>query len=134
MIVERLFNQTCNRKNSSHFSVQELSFRGNAMQKAKNCKTFKLIIFQSRENKKSGVHAKFHVKHSVAIKATHTCVRSSTRWVRTRNGHKVGRTHFSLGVTYTKTLTWVLIIFFDMHWWDLNTKSFRQFSAIKNTF
>ena len=22
---------------------------------------------------------------------------------------------------------------FDMHWWDLNTKSFRQYSAIKNT-
>ena len=23
---------------------------------------------------------------------------------------------------------------FDMHWWDLNTKSFRRFAAIKNTF
>ena len=22
----------------------------------------------------------------------------------------------------------------DMHWWDLNTKSFRRFSAIKNTY
>ena len=22
----------------------------------------------------------------------------------------------------------------DMHWWDLNTKSFLQFSAIKNTY
>ena len=25
-------------------------------------------------------------------------------------------------------------ILFDMHWWDLNTKSFRRFSAIKNTY
>ena len=64
----------------------------------------------------------------------HTCVRSSTWWVRTRNGHKVGRTHFSLGGTYTKTLTWLLIILIDMHWWDLNTISFRRFSAIKNTY
>ena len=23
---------------------------------------------------------------------------------------------------------------FDMHWWDLNTKSFRRFAAIKNTY
>ena len=65
---------------------------------------------------------------------THTCVRSSTWWVRTRNGHKVGRTHFSLGGTYTKTLAWLLKILIDMHWWDLNTKSFRRFSAIKNTY
>ena len=65
---------------------------------------------------------------------THTCVRSSTWWVRTRNGHKVGRTHFSLGGAYTKTLTWLLKILIDMHWWDINTKSFRRFSAIKNTY
>ena len=65
---------------------------------------------------------------------TLTCVRSSTWWVRTRNGHKVGRTHFSLGGTYTKSLTWLLIILIDMHWWDLNTKSFWRFSAIKNTY
>ena len=65
---------------------------------------------------------------------THTCVRSSTWWVRTRNGHKMGRTHFSLGGTYTKTLTWLLKILIDMPWWDLNTKSFRRFSAIKNTY
>ena len=25
-------------------------------------------------------------------------------------------------------------ILIDMHWWDLNTKSFRRFPAIKNTF
>ena len=56
---------------------------------------------------------------------SHTCVRGSTWWVRTRNEHKVGRTHFFLGGTYTKTLTWPLIILIDMHWWDLNTKSFR---------
>ena len=35
--------------------------------------------------------------------STHICVRSSTWCVRTRSGHKVGRTHFSLGGTYTKT-------------------------------
>ena len=38
------------------------------------------------------------------------------------------------------TLTWNLFvdfqlsrILFDRHWWDLNTKFFRRFSAIKNT-
>ena len=65
---------------------------------------------------------------------THACVRSSTWWVRTRNGHKVGRTHFSIGGTYTKTSIWLLIILIDMHWWDLNSKSFRRFSATKNTY
>ena len=65
---------------------------------------------------------------------SNACVRSGTWWVRTRNGHKVGRTHFSLGGLYTKTLTWVLIILIDMHWWDLNTKSFRRISGIKNTY
>ena len=70
----------------------------------------------------------------IDIISAHTCVRSSTWWVRTRNGHKVGRTDFSLGGTYTKSLTWLLIILIDMHWWDLNTKSFWRFSAIKNTY
>ena len=39
------------------------------------------------------------------------------------------------------TLTWNLFVDFqpsriliDMHWWDLNTKSFRRSSAIKNTY
>ena len=98
----------------------------------------------------------FSNAHTHTHTHTHTCARSSTWWVRTRNGHKVGRTHFSLGGTYTKTLTWVLIILIDMHWWDLkqnlfgefqlsrilidmhwwdlNTKSFRRISAIKNTY
>ena len=40
---------------------------------------------------------------SQSASCIHTCVRSSTWWVRTRNGHKVGRTHFSLCGTYTKT-------------------------------
>ena len=53
-----------------------------------------------------------------------TCVQSSTWWVRTRNE----LTHFFLGGTYTKTLTWPLIILIDMHWWDLNTKSYAFFS------
>ena len=53
---------------------------------------------------------------------------------RTRNGHKVGRTHFSIGGTYTKFITWLLLILIDMHWWDLNTKSFRRYSAIKKTY
>ena len=33
-----------------------------------------------------------------------------------------------------KLYTWLIIILIDMHWWDLNTKSFQRFSAIMNTY
>ena len=77
---------------------------------------------------------KFTKPRRSAHSFAHICVRSSTWWVRTRNRHKVGRTHFSLGGTCPKTLTLILIILIGMHLWDLNTKSFRRFSAIKKTY
>ena len=42
-----------------------------------------------------------------------------------------------IGGTWTRNLFGDLQlsrILFDMHWWDLNTKSFRCFSAIKKTY
>ena len=74
------------------------------------------------------------MSNEVSEEWKNACVRSSTKWVRARNGHKEGHRHFSLGGTYTKTLTWLSIILIDMHWWDLNTKYFRRVSAIHKAY